>query len=126
VSRKPVSGIGHLTVGSQASGGGWISYLASRIFLALGFPEHVPWRACYENKQMNSGRSKMAERVYKKISVTGCSEEGYEKAIEIAVAKASESLHGLAWFEVKEFRGGIGEGGALEYQAAIDVSFKVD
>ena len=67
----------------------------------------------------------MPDTVFKKISVTGCSTESYEKAIETAVEKASESLRGLSWFEVKEFRGGIREG-ALEYQATIEVAFKID
>jgi flavin-binding protein dodecin len=53
-----------------------------------------------------SRRMTMSEKVYKKITVTGCSIESYEKAIEAAVEKASESLRGLAWFEVTEFRGG--------------------
>ena len=68
----------------------------------------------------------MAEKVFKKISVTGCSSESYEKAIETAVEKASESLRGIAWFEVKEFRGGLGADGQIEWQAAIDVAFKID
>jgi flavin-binding protein dodecin len=67
----------------------------------------------------------MSEKVYKKITVTGCSTESYEKAIEAAVRKAGESLHGMAWFEVAELRGAISEG-ALEWQATIDVAFKVD
>ena len=67
----------------------------------------------------------MSDRVYKKITVTGCSTESYEKAIEAAVHKASSSLRGLAWFEVKELRGGIADG-ALEWQATIDVAFKLD
>ena len=53
----------------------------------------------------------MAEKVFKKITVTGCSDKSYEQAIRIAVAKASESLHGLAWFEVTEMRGGIRDDG---------------
>ena len=68
----------------------------------------------------------MAERVFKKISVTGCSSVTYEKAIQNAIEKASESLRGLAWFEVKEFRGGLGSDGEIEWQATIDVAFKID
>ena len=68
----------------------------------------------------------MADRVFKKISVTGCSSESYERAIEVAVEKASESLRGLAWFEVKEFRGGLGSDGNIEWQATIEVAFKID
>ena len=68
----------------------------------------------------------MSEKVFKKISVTGCSTESYEKAIEAAVKKASESLRGLAWFETKEFRGGLTGDGEIEWQATIEVAFKVD
>jgi flavin-binding protein dodecin len=67
----------------------------------------------------------MAEKVFKKISVTGCSSESYEKAIETAIEKASESLRGISWFEVKELRGGV-EAGTIEWQATIDVAFKID
>jgi flavin-binding protein dodecin len=68
----------------------------------------------------------MSEKVFKKITVTGCSQDSYEKAIEAAVSKASESLRGLSWFEVTEFRGGISPEGNLEYQATLDVAFKID
>ncbi|MGD8440075.1 MAG: dodecin family protein [Holophagae bacterium] len=68
----------------------------------------------------------MAEKVFKKISVTGCSSESYEKAIKAALDKASESLRGLSWFEVNEFRGGIGADGGVEFQATLSVAFRVD
>lgn len=68
----------------------------------------------------------MPEKVYKKITVTGCSEDSYEQAIRNAVDKASESLHGLAWFEVTELRGGIRGEGSLEFQATVDMAFRVD
>jgi flavin-binding protein dodecin len=67
----------------------------------------------------------MADKVYKKITVVGCSTESYEKAIETAVSKASDSVRNIAWFEVKEFRGGMVDG-AIEWQATIDVAFKVE
>jgi len=68
----------------------------------------------------------MSEKVFKKISVVGTSSESYEKAVAAAVAKASESLRGLAWFEVKEFRGGLGRDGGIEWQASVEVAFKLD
>jgi len=68
----------------------------------------------------------MTSRVFKKINVTGCSSESFEKAIETAVEKASESLRNLAWFEVRELRGGLGSDGQIEWQANIEVAFKVD
>ena len=68
----------------------------------------------------------MSEKVFKKISVVGTSSESYEGAISAAVAKASESLRGLAWFEVKELRGGVDSDGKIQWQAAVDVAFKLD
>ena len=67
----------------------------------------------------------MAEKVFKKVTVTGCSDTSYEAAIEAAVRKASSSLRGLAWFEVRELRGGLNEG-KVEWQATINVAFKVE
>lgn len=68
----------------------------------------------------------MTTKVFKKINVTGCSSESFEKAIETAVEKASESLRNLAWFEVRELRGGLGSDGRIEWQANIEVAFKLD
>jgi flavin-binding protein dodecin len=67
----------------------------------------------------------MADKVFKKIELTGCSTDSYEKAIEAALAKAGDSVHGISWFEVKELRGGVFEG-KIEWQATILVAFKVD
>jgi flavin-binding protein dodecin len=68
----------------------------------------------------------MADKVYKKINVIGCSSASYEEAIKAALAKAGESLHNLSWFEVKELRGGLGGDGEVEWQATIEVAFKVN
>ena len=68
----------------------------------------------------------MAEKVFKKIRVTGCSDESYKKAIEVAIQKAAESIHGMSWFEVTELRGAIHEGQPVEWQVSLDVSFKID
>ena len=68
----------------------------------------------------------MGTKVFKKITVTGCSEQSYKEAIEAAVEKAAESVHGMAWFEVTEMRGAIQDGKPCEWQATVDVGFKVD
>ena len=68
----------------------------------------------------------MADKVYKKINVVGCSSESYESAARLALAKASDSLRNLAWFEVKEMRGGVGPDGAVEWQVTLEVAFKVE
>jgi dodecin len=68
----------------------------------------------------------MSAKVYKKIRVVGCSEKTFEEAVSLAVEKAGESLHGLSWFEVIEFRGAIKDGKVAEYQATVDLSFKIE
>ena len=68
----------------------------------------------------------MSTKVFKKITVTGCSDESYKQAIEAAVEKAAESVHGMAWFEVTEMRGAIRDDKPCEWQATVDVGFKVD
>ena len=68
----------------------------------------------------------MSTKVFKLITVTGCSSKSYESAIEAAIAKAAESVHGMAWFEVSDLRGAIVDGKPSEYQATVDVGFRVD
>ena len=66
----------------------------------------------------------MADRTYKLIELVGTSKDSYESAINTALAKASESLQDLSWFEVTEMRGGHQEG-AVEFQIKLKVAFKV-
>ncbi len=68
----------------------------------------------------------MSEKVYKKVEVVGCSGESVENAIALAVEKASESVRGLSWFEVKEIRGAVRDGKPVEWQVTVALGFKVD
>jgi len=65
------------------------------------------------------------DRVYKIIEVVGCSTKGHHEAIQNAVTEAAKTLTGLAWFEVKEFRGGLKEGKITEYQALVKIGFRL-
>ncbi len=65
-------------------------------------------------------------KVYKKITLVGTSENSLEEAIKSAIAKASETLRGLSWFEVKEVRGRIEDGKVKEFQVVIEVGFEVE
>lgn len=66
------------------------------------------------------------ERTYKQIELVGISEENYEGAIQNAISKAAQSLHGISWYEVLEQRGKVVEGKVVEYQVAIKAAFKLD
>ena len=68
----------------------------------------------------------MTDKVYKKIELVGCSNESVENAVALAIAKASESVHGLAWFEIVEVRGGISDGKPVEWQVTLNAGFRVD
>lgn len=62
---------------------------------------------------------------YKMIELVGTSKNSYEDAIKNAIADASNSLKGLDWFQVTEFRGSIKDGKPSEFQAVMKVGFRV-
>ncbi|HSA81906.1 MAG TPA: dodecin [Geminicoccaceae bacterium] len=68
----------------------------------------------------------MDEHVYKIIQLAGSSEKSIEDAIQIAVARASKTLHGLRWFEVVETRGHIENDRVAHYQVVIKVGFTIE
>ncbi|MCD6376551.1 MAG: dodecin domain-containing protein [Caldisericaceae bacterium] len=63
--------------------------------------------------------------VYKMIEIVGTSNESYEKAIENAIKKASESLKAISWFEVVQQRGSVKDGKVEEFQVILKVGFKL-
>jgi len=68
----------------------------------------------------------MADHVYKLIQVVGTSTSGIEDAVGKALAKASESVRNMRWFEVVETRGSI-EGGKVDHwQVTVKVGFTLD
>ncbi len=65
------------------------------------------------------------EHTYKIIELVGSSHEGLENAIDNAVSRASETLKGLDWFEVREIRGNISDGKIGWYQVKLGIGFRV-
>jgi flavin-binding protein dodecin len=65
------------------------------------------------------------EHVYKLVELVGSSKEGIEDAIENAIGRASKTLRNLDWFEVREIRGNIQDGGVGWYQVKLGVGFRV-
>ena len=68
----------------------------------------------------------MTNPTYKKIEVIGTSDESFAVATRNAVAKASETLHGLDWFEVDEMRGKIQDGKVVQFQVVLKIGMKLD
>jgi dodecin len=68
----------------------------------------------------------MSTHTYKHIELTGSSENSIEEAIQNAIAKASETLHGMRWFEVIDTRGHLENGRVAHWQVTIKVGFTLD
>jgi len=68
----------------------------------------------------------MSSHIYKKIELVGSSPNSIEEAVQNAVAKASQSLRNLRWFEVLETRGQIEDGRIAHWQVTIKVGFTLE
>jgi flavin-binding protein dodecin len=68
----------------------------------------------------------MSDHVYKSVEVTGSSPEGVTQAIDRAIAKASETLRHLDWFELVSVRGYIDQGKVAHYQATLKIGFRLE
>jgi len=68
----------------------------------------------------------MEDNVYKIIELAGSSTESIEDAIQTAVARASETLDHLRWFEVTQTRGHIESGKVAHYQVVLRIGFTVE
>jgi len=68
----------------------------------------------------------MSEHVYKQIELTGSSKISVEDAIKAAIAKASETVHNMRWFQVLETRGYIENNQVAYYQVTMKIGFTVD
>jgi dodecin len=68
----------------------------------------------------------MSDHVYKSVEITGSSPDGVTEAVERAVAKASETLRNLDWFELVGVRGQIADGKVAHYQATLKIGFRLE
>ncbi|MCI0430479.1 MAG: dodecin family protein [Rhodospirillales bacterium] len=65
----------------------------------------------------------MDDHVYKIIELASSSTESVEDAIRKGVARAAETLEQLRWFEVKEIRGHVQDGGVAHFQVVLRIGF---
>ena len=68
----------------------------------------------------------MSNHIYKKIELVGSSPNSIEEAVQNAIAKASQSLRNLRWFEVVETRGQIEDGRVAHWQVTLKVGFTLE
>ena len=68
----------------------------------------------------------MANRTYRLTEIVGTSPNGLDEAISNGLARASETLRHLDWFEVTEIRGHIVDGAVDHYQVTLKVGFRLE
>jgi flavin-binding protein dodecin len=68
----------------------------------------------------------MSDHVYKYIELTGSSESGIEDACARAIAKASETVRNIRWFEVTDTRGHVEDGKIAHWQVTIKLGFTLE
>jgi len=68
----------------------------------------------------------MTDHVYRVVELVGTSETSIEEAIKSAIAKASNTVRHMRWFEVVETRGHIENNAVAHYQVTMKVGFAVE
>ena len=68
----------------------------------------------------------MSQHVYKQIELTGSSPTSIEDAVSTAIAKASETVRHIQWFNVVETRGHVVDGKIAHWQVTIKVGFTME
>jgi flavin-binding protein dodecin len=68
----------------------------------------------------------MSQHVYKTIELVGSSSSGIEDAVRGAIAKASETVRNLRWFELTETRGHIEGGKVAHWQVTVKIGFTIE
>ena len=68
----------------------------------------------------------MSSRTYRVTEIVGTSPDGLDQAIKNGIARASQTIRHLDWFEVTEIRGHIREGEVDHVQVGMKVGFRLE
>jgi flavin-binding protein dodecin len=68
----------------------------------------------------------VSDHVYKSIEITGSSPDGTDEAIRGAIAKASETVRNIDWFEVVATRGVVADGKVGHFQVTLKIGFRLE
>jgi dodecin len=68
----------------------------------------------------------MPDHTYRVTEIVGTSPESLQQAIRNGVARASQTVRNLEWFEVSEIRGQISDGAVAHFQVGLKVGFRLD
>jgi flavin-binding protein dodecin len=68
----------------------------------------------------------MTDHTYRVTEIVGSSGSSLDEAIRNGVARASQTLRNLDWFEVTQVRGRLADGQVQHYQVGLKVGFRLD
>ena len=64
--------------------------------------------------------------VFKKITLIGTSTESFDAAADDAIDRAQETLNNVQWIEVENLGVEVATADEVEYQAEVEVAFKLE
>ena len=67
----------------------------------------------------------MPDKTYKIVEVVGVSSDSVQQAVRNAIAKASQTLRNIDWFEVQQIRGAVHDG-QPEFQVTVKIGFRLE
>ncbi|MCW2579493.1 MAG: uncharacterized protein JWR82_1094 [Blastococcus sp.] len=68
----------------------------------------------------------MSDHVYRLSEIVGSSPTSVDEAIRTAIAKASQTVRNIEWFQTEEIRGQVVEGEVAYFQVRLKIGFRVD
>jgi flavin-binding protein dodecin len=68
----------------------------------------------------------MSDHTYKLVEIVGSSSDGSDTAIRNALAKASETIKHIDWFQVVETRGHVVDSKVAHFQVTLKIGFRVN
>ncbi len=68
----------------------------------------------------------MPDKTYKIIEVVGVSEDSIQQAVRNAIAKASQTIRNIDWFEVNQIRGSVSAAGEPVFQVGVRIGFRLE
>lgn len=68
----------------------------------------------------------MADQTYGITEIVGTSSESVHQAIRNGIARASQTVRNLDWFEVSTIRGHIENGEVAHFQVQMKVGFRIE
>lgn len=68
----------------------------------------------------------MSDHVYSLSEIVGSSPNSVDEAIRNAIAKASQTVRNVEWFQTQEIRGQVVDGEVAHFQVTLKIGFRVD